>query len=622
MSDINNVPRINNKFLCIVNRNQPELSAVVSSYIQSGRDYSVFFEFPNVIAPNEESIEEFDENYISNSNAQVFSVKLFNAMQRVEKFDNVIYVGLTDEQKSFVDHIDECDIIEINNYEDVETKLRAYTDRIEYTFCRSDQLLIGLHHSLVNDSLLIINEDAEDIDLISDNDNGIVVVENENVSVSILAVNYAYSIGASIEIIDVPECSKYEIQRLIKEWKQGDEQAFLNLSSFAYGNIEHINFSQFSFATFFTGNYPYALVLRNLIPITQVKTLLDCDFFVFNAIVHERSERIGSGVVFSPLLLDYEEETGKVISYLEEQKLLVKKIIGDSATANELDNTLKEYPYEVFHICSHGGEIPGRRHTLSFNDRDGESHTVTYDQLVSFAPSHIEVEVAVTVKRIWRIFDDLEWMSSELKEKELPNYVFTDMVRAAHENKAKNGIKIDNVTDSCSIHCKDFVYQAMFNFIAGHRCYPFIFNNTCWSWMNVSESFIVNGASGYIGTLWDIDTVNAKEVAESFYNLVFDSTISEALHRSLSIPSTGRDADVYIYWGVHFSTLKKGKSIIDARMRIASNLLRGHEHRKEKHLGYEGNLAKNNSRIMNWIRHELEKNYRTETRMLIGYLYS
>ena len=609
------IPKISSRFLCIASRDVPELTAVVSSYVQNEKNYSVFFECPNVLKPKGGASEEFDENYISNTNAEVFSTKLYNAIQRVGGFEHVIYIGLTDEQKSFIDHIDPSLIIEIGDISEVDDLLRGYCAKVEYANCRRDQYLEGLYYSLANDLLLAFDESALDVEITTCSRNGIVVIENEDVSISVIAVNYAHAIQADIQIIEVPECNKADIQNRISDWKNGNDASYLELSSFAFKNVEHIDFKSYEYASFFTQHYPYSLILGNVIPMTQVKTLWDCDFFIYNCVVNELVEKFGSSVVFSPLAFGANEETGDVVGNLETNKHTVKKVIGKLATADELDNTIKEFPYEILHICSHGGEISGRRKTLRFRDRDGSKHVVVYDEVVSFAPSPIEEEVGVAVKHIWRSFDGFDWRSTELKEQELPHYVFVDMVEAARKNRGK-GVEVKNVVGSCSISCVDFAYQAMFNFIAGHICYPIVFNNTCWSSTNVSESFIVNGASGYVGTLWSINNNTAKEMAESFYQLAFDMPICVALNKCLSIASGGPDSNVYVYWGLHFSTLQRGDSVLRSRIRITRNLLKGYQYRARKSKSYNGKVAKNNQRIMNWIWYQLETNYRLEKRFI------
>ncbi len=80
---------------------------------------------------------------------------------------------------------------------------------------------------------------------------------------------------------------------------------------------------------------------------------------------------------------------------------------------------LKEFPYDLFHICSHGGEVNGYSLMEQFHDRYGVSHTIEYDEVVSFASSPDSKLIPVHTKQIWRKLDGLVWGSSELKEKTL-----------------------------------------------------------------------------------------------------------------------------------------------------------------------------------------------------------
>jgi hypothetical protein len=88
-------------------------------------------------------------------------------------------------------------------------------------------------------------------------------------------------------------------------------------------------------------------------------------FLKFNLLCELRPT-LPSSIVFSPLEFE-DEETNFVINKLED------------ATSYNIDNHVKEYPYEILHICSHGGEVEGSHLIEQFTDRDGNKHIVEYD---------------------------------------------------------------------------------------------------------------------------------------------------------------------------------------------------------------------------------------------------
>jgi hypothetical protein len=225
--------------------------------------------------------------------------------------------------------------------------------------------------------------------------------------------------------------------------------------------------------------------------------------------------------------------------------------------------------------------------------------------------------IPVTIKRIWRKFDGHVWKSKELKESGYPSYVFAEMVQELSDKDRVNRKNRGVITDSCAIKCSDFNYQAMFNTIAGEHTNPFIFNNTCWSWYNIAESFISSGSIGYIGTLWAVNNDLAKTTAETFYSNVFENTILESLQNSL-IHLKGTDNEhIYIYWGLHFACIKKGQSIQISRLIIAKKMLQAIAGRRDQISNIEDNETKKLvSDLIYWNYNQLKTNFFKELLIL------
>ena len=180
------------------------------------------------------------------------------------------------------------------------------------------------------------------------------------------------------------------------------------------------------------------------------------------------------------------------------------------------------------------------------------------------------------------------------------------------ENK-ENRIAKTNIPDSCAIKCSDFNYQAMFHVAAGQHTAPVIFNNSCWSWTGVSESFLVGGVRGYIGTLWNIGNDEATETARLFYNNLFLMPISEALHVAREFTRGTPFENIYIYWGLHFSTVKKRGSAGESRERVMGYLLRAFytwlDHKKGEK---RPEILQNIEKLMDWVSSQLYRYFRAE----------
>jgi len=611
------IPDFNKEFFCIANVDEPVLSAIVSSYVSKKGFYTPMFEFYSVTSADSNKFDsEIDEHHLTRSRARQFNIKIGNTIRRLRGCDNILLIGLTENQRSYLKFPKDYNVIEINDINDVTFILGSMVEKSNILSCKESQIYDGLVQALSSDSILNIDDNADDIVPVINNNGGIVVIENVDKAGVIIAINYGISINVNIIVSNPLKIGKRKISALIEEWKNGDQNSFNDLSSYIYPNIENIELKDYDFATFFTEGAPYSLILKNIIPISHVHLHLNPDFFIFNNLYFENAQTPYSAVVFSPLEFK-DEETNFVIDELSKKSYYVKELIGENATSHNINYHVREYPFNLLHICSHGGEIDGYRVKHKFIDSNGDEHTVEYDEVVSFAPSKLEKDVPITFKKIWKKFDGYVWRSKELKAIEFPQYVYTDMLKSTRNIEKEERKPKKNIPNSCVIKCSDFTYQAMFHHLASAHS-PLIFNNTCWSWSDIANSFIAVGARGYIGTLWNIDNNIAVKSAEVFYENLFNSTILDSFTNSIQETNGSKDEDIYIFWGLHFSSFKQApedlqmsKNTVVLKLIQSLNVWKDKlEHTSDK------SMRENIERIINWIAHELATNYKKETLLL------
>jgi hypothetical protein len=166
--------------------------------------------------------------------------------------------------------------------------------------------------------------------------------------------------------------------------------------------------------------------------------------------------------------------------------------------------------------------------------------------------------VSVHRKVLPRKLDGFVWMSTELEKQNIPGHVYREMWRWMLELRGQRKKK-DRVAMSCAIACADSIHQGQFNILASHSS-PLVFNNTCWSWYEVASFFLDCGARGYIGTLWAIDNEAAVVAAKTFYENVFFGSVLTAFHKAVKAIDSTVSKDIYVYWGLHFSTLSPGQN--------------------------------------------------------------
>jgi hypothetical protein len=610
------VPKFNKRFICIVGRKTPTLAAIILSYINNEGSYTPIFEFPETKEKNYD-VSESDINYAHVTRAYETSVRIRNAISAMQGCDYVILAGLNENQKTYLSFDSGTKIIDIQDVCDVDILLREISSKKEYLACKAEDVYNGLY--IARDKMLQLDETADKLEEGAQNREGLVVIEDNGSSSMIIGIGYALSIGLDVAIVTPPNISKKEIVDLLENWKStGDVRYFNDLSAKIYPSIEQIDFSKYKFATFFTYGAPYSLVLKNVIPITHVNIDLHPDFFIFNNILFELSNSLYSSIVFSPLEFGTDEETNFVIERLKEKGYYVKELIGKEATSFNIDRHVSEFPYNILHICSHGGTVDGYPVSLEFKDREGTTHIVEFDEIVSFAPEPGNPMVQVTSKWIFRKFDGFYWLSKELKSQNYSHDVYNDMYNAIRSDKKKRTEIKSSIPDSCAIKCYDFNYQAMFNSIAGVHSTPFIFNNTCWSSSEISNSFLAVGGRGYIGTLWKVGNEVAKQVAESFYRDVFDTTILNALQNALPKSNGTPSENIYVFWGLHFATIKSGINQEVSRMNVASKLLSSVYRWREHLTGVKNDKTKERiNKLIDWNCNLLKKEFRNEAIQLI-----
>jgi hypothetical protein len=263
-----------------------------------------------------------------------------------------------------------------------------------------------------------------------------------------------------------------------------------------------------------------------------------------------------SALLFSPQVFE-SDETIEVERILTDDNYTVKRILGREATVKNLSDHATFYPFDLLHICSHGGETDGYFVTQEYSDRDNAKHTVEFYEVVGFSPSKPGM-VRVSRKIIFKTFDGFPWGSEQLKP--LPHYVFEDMLKA-FKQEANGGVRRVRadypIALSCHIQCSDSIHQGDFESLAGIS-HPVVFNNSCSSSHELAANFIHAGARCYVATLWGVGNETAQKAAKAFYGAISkEGNLLRAFVQMLKAVSNPRYQNVYIFWGLHLSSYRK-----------------------------------------------------------------
>lgn len=570
-----NVPTINTQYACIVDREAISLAALISSYLFVPGSYLPVLLLRRVKLPRAEDAAFMSESYLANAMGDEDGTLVSNALARMRETKYIILAGLSEAQKSYLHLPNRSKIIDIADVPDIEPSLSHLRIPTKGELrCRTSDLLNGLFIAQKQQKRLVIDEGAPPVPEVVHLENGLVLVENVADASPVVAVNYASSVGASILIVDcLPEDEGRNVQNWIKDWKEkNDHQQFEKLKDAVWQRIHGISFSRFEYVTFFTEGPPYSLILENIIPCSYVHLSMRPDLFVLNSIMFRDGEHFHAAVVFSPTFFP-DEETDFLCDALTKKKLYVRSLIGESASLAKFDFHAQFFPYDLLHVCSHGGEVDGYEMSEQFTDRDGHTHNVEFDEVIGFTPVPDKPGIVAVHRKIFpRKLDGFDWMSAELAGQKVPGHVILDMWKCIVESQGTRKKK-DQIAMSCAVACADSIHQGSFYTVASHSS-PLMFNNSCWSWHEVAAFFLACGARGYIGTLWAIDNEAAVIAAKTFYEYSFSGSVLSAFHKALKAIDATASKDIYIYWGLHFSTLAPGHSFAESQNRVQEELIR------------------------------------------------
>jgi len=604
-------PTINTRCACIVDSDAFALAAVVSSHLSMPATYLPVFLMRRVLVPRTDNPTFMTESYLAYAMGEEDGTLICNALARMGWPDYLILAGLNEAQKSYLDMRGGSKIIEIRDVADIEPKLSPL--RIPKTGtlkCKTSDLLNGLFVAQKLQKKLLIDEEASPLPEVVCLQKGILVIESVEDASPVIAINYANSVGASILIVEcLPMHEGRNVQVWIQDWKEKDDhKQFDKLYDTVRRRIRGVSFSQFEYATFFTEGLPYSLILENVIPCSYVHLSLRADLFIVNNILFKEGEPFDASVVFSPTFFP-DEETNLLRDFLKSSNLYVRALIGNTANLANFGFHAECFPYDLLHICSHGGEVDGYEMSERFTDRDGQTHLVEFEEVIGVTPVPNKPDIVAVHRKVFpRKLDGLTWMSPELEKQDFPRHVYHSMWKCMVESEGQR-TKKGRIALSCAIACADSIHQGQFNGLASYSS-PLIFNNSCWSWYEVAAGFLASGARGYVGTLWAIDNRAAVIAAKTFYENLFSGSVLSAFHKATRAIQATASKNIYIFWGLHFSRLTAGRSTAESRNRVQQELARAVKRWvREVQSTKSTEIRRNSIKVLKSILQELASNF-------------
>lgn len=574
-----NAPTTRKDFIVVVDRHKPELLASVISYLHQKGAYLPIFTCSKVETAQNSPVLQPDIYAIQRKRSSDFTVLLNNAIIENGGCENLIFLGLSDNQKSFLDVLREpYNVLDIDDADDIEPYLGGFSlEREAFFECSGEQCPEAFFYAAqTNLKLRIVQAAAAVPPLPAEEGMGLVVVERTGDADMIMAVSYALSVEAGVLMVEpLKKREKDEILYLIERWQAADGTALNEIKDRINSRIGGTDMGRYAFATFFTDGLPYPLCVT-AIPCSLVNLIYRPDFFVFNTIISEYNEKNGSAAIFSPGFFDPDEEVAAFSALFEHYNFYMRKMLGTGASVYNLRNTIELYPIDLLHICSHGGTVGGNFCRVRFEDGSGQKHVVEFDHVLSVGLTPYLDKHIVESLYYFKSLNGYRWRSEELNAQGYPSELYASLQQkiseAFEQKKVKVLARIDSVHNTNAIKCDSFQYNANFDQFSGSDNHPVIFNNTCWSWMVISNHFLAAGARGYVGTLREIGNQDAVTFAKNFYGRLFEGSILQAFQHASEFFLKDHAEPLYIYWGLHFSTIDNRNGVSENRHRTLERL--------------------------------------------------
>lgn len=221
------IPRIDNRIVCIVDRDAKELAAVISSYLFETGTYIPLFLFGRAQVPRAEDAAFMSEGYVAYLMVEHTSVMIHNALARMGGCEYVVLAGLTEAQKTYLHFAKSQKIVEITKISEIDSKLRSLVAPKEGELrCKLVDILSGLYLAQKQRKKLVIdpNADALATEFIEPTD-GLILIENVEDVASVVALNYANSVNASVLIVAPLEKNQgRDIQKSMQKWKEKNDE--------------------------------------------------------------------------------------------------------------------------------------------------------------------------------------------------------------------------------------------------------------------------------------------------------------------------------------------------------------------------------------------------------------
>jgi hypothetical protein len=397
-----------------------------------------------------------------------------------------------------------------------------------------DRLGVGLLHALRAGTTLEIGEAPSPPGGVPSRSGHIVVCEAEEAMAQIIAANYAFALGAGLEI--VPAVADHEAEDLFEllygvlDAEEGPAARLAFRIERLRGWSGGIVIPKGGSATFVSRRLPFGLAFPEA-PSTHLFAFPDLGLTVINGFAAEQSGKPGVNLA---MLVDPgttpAPEIKAVGHSLAERGVLIRHVRGTSANVRDVSELVSNFPYDLLVFATHCGDAPGYRWTYEYTDTEGIDRRLVVD--IALGVGREDEHGMVSVLKFMR-FHELDGISWTDPVKKADLYVGRAILdwrdrESRDEIEPVEKISIPRVVGSAAMQMYDNNYVPVPDQIADRET-PIIVNNACTSWRQLASRFIFSGARAYVGTLVPVIPAEASDIAVRLLGKHYGKALPHAL---------------------------------------------------------------------------------------------
>ncbi|MBI1256540.1 MAG: hypothetical protein GC204_03630 [Chloroflexi bacterium] len=452
----------------------------------------------------------------------------------------VILVGLgADAEASLASRIPLKRLIRLSAHQDFAKLLPERAGKLHRTIVWGrDRVGIGLLQALRAGAMIEFADTPSPAGNVMTKSGHLVVCEEGESLSQVMAANYAFALGAGLQLI--PEVPKAEAEGILEAFYTlydpsdhpgSPTDRLQKLQKHLRRLCGELPLEQGSSITFISRHLPFGFGFPET-PTTHLFSYPDLGISIVNGFAAEQPGARGINVT---AMIDPEEvgasEIDKAAALLARRGGYVRAYRANAANVRAVNNVVELFPYDLLVFATHCGDADGYRWTYEYDDQSGARRRLVVDIALGIAGTSEREMQNVTQFMRFRSLDGVDWDDPQKETKIVVGTAikdFMDQVRAKTELQPVLKEKSPRVLDSAALKMSDSNYIAIPRQLAGASA-PIIINNACGSWRELASRFVFGGARAYLGTLFSVLGPEAEAIFMSLLGRHYGKPLAHAL---------------------------------------------------------------------------------------------